>query len=38
VLPDSAIIAAAELDPEDERTPLSLPGFGGRPVRRPARV
>lgn len=38
VLPDSAIIAAAELDPKDERTLLSLPGFGGRSVRRLARV
>ncbi|ROP32699.1 ribonuclease D [Couchioplanes caeruleus] len=38
VLPDSAIIAAAELDPKDERTLLGLPGFGGRSVRRLARV
>jgi ribonuclease D len=38
VLPDSAIIAAAELDPKDERTLLTLPGFGGRSVRRLARV
>jgi ribonuclease D len=34
VLPDSAIIAAAELDPKDERTLLTLAGFGGRSVRR----
>ena len=38
VLPDSAIIAAAELDPKDERALLALPGFGGRSVRRLARV
>ncbi|MGA3563679.1 ribonuclease D [Melissospora conviva] len=38
VLPDSAIIAAAELDPQDERTLLTLPGFGGRSVRRLART
>jgi len=38
VLPDSAIIAAAELDPKDERTLLTLAGFGGRSVRRLARV
>ncbi|MDT5034372.1 MAG: ribonuclease [Actinoplanes sp.] len=38
VLPDSAIIAAAELDPKDERTLLTLTGFGGRSVRRLARV
>jgi ribonuclease D len=38
VLPDSAIIAAAELDPKDVRTLLTLPGFGGRSVRRLARV
>ncbi len=38
VLPDSAIVAAAELDPKDERTLLTLPGFGGRSVRRLARV
>ncbi|WP_431918255.1 ribonuclease D [Micromonospora wenchangensis] len=37
VLPDSAIIAAAELDPKDEKTLLTLPGFGGRSVRRLAR-
>jgi ribonuclease D len=34
VLADSAIIAAAELDPKDERTLLTLAGFGGRSVRR----
>ncbi|MGC5017656.1 ribonuclease D [Micromonospora sp. DT47] len=34
VLPDSAIVAAAELDPKDEKTLLTLPGFGGRSVRR----
>jgi ribonuclease D len=38
VLPDSAIVAAAEVDPKDERTLLALPGFGGRSVRRLARV
>ncbi|MFG1604173.1 HRDC domain-containing protein [Actinoplanes sp. NPDC049265] len=38
VLPDSAIVAAAELDPKDERALLALPGFGGRSVRRLARV
>ena len=38
VLPDSAIVAAAEIDPKDERTLLGLPGFGGRSVRRLARV
>jgi ribonuclease D len=38
VLPDSAIVAAAETDPKDERTLLGLPGFGGRSVRRLARV
>ncbi len=38
VLPDAAIIAAAELDPTDERTLLMLPGFGGRSVRRLART
>jgi len=38
VLPDAAIIAAAELDPRDERTLLTLPGFGGRSVRRSART
>ncbi|MER7440826.1 ribonuclease D [Micromonospora avicenniae] len=38
VLPDSAIIAAAELDPKDEKSLLTLPGFGGRSVRRLART
>ncbi|WP_117666697.1 ribonuclease D [Micromonospora sp. MW-13] len=38
VLPDSAIVAAAELDPRDEQTLLTLPGFGGRSVRRLART
>ena len=38
MLPDSAIIAAAELDPKDEKTLLTLPGFGGRSVRRLART
>lgn len=38
VLPDAAIIAAAELDPKDERSLLTLPGFGGRSVRRLARI
>jgi ribonuclease D len=34
VLPDTAIIAAAEADPKDERSLVALPGFGGRSVRR----
>jgi ribonuclease D len=34
VLADAAIIAAAELDPKDERTLLTVAGFGGRSVRR----
>ncbi|GAA3724014.1 ribonuclease D [Plantactinospora mayteni] len=38
VLPDAAIIAAAEMDPKDERTLLMLPGFGGRSVRRLVRT
>lgn len=38
VLPDAAIVAAAELDPKDERTLVGLPGFGGRSVRRLART
>jgi len=38
VLPDSAIVTAAETDPKDERTLLAIPGFGGRSVRRLARV
>ncbi|GAA1776441.1 ribonuclease D [Luedemannella helvata] len=38
VLPDSAIIAAAEMDPRDERELLVLPGFGGRSVRRLAQT
>jgi ribonuclease D len=38
VLPDASIIAAAEMDPPDERTLLMLPGFGGRSVRRLART
>ena len=38
VLPDSAIVAAAEADPKDERSLLAIPGFGGRSVRRLARV
>jgi ribonuclease D len=38
VLPDSAIVAAAEQDPKDERALLVIPGFGGRSVRRLARV
>ena len=38
VLPDSAIVAAAETDPKDERALLVIPGFGGRSVRRLARV
>jgi ribonuclease D len=38
VLPDSAIVAAAEADPKDERTLLAIAGFGGRSVRRLARL
>jgi ribonuclease D len=38
VLPDAAIIAAAESNPSDERGLLALPGFGGRSVRRLAPV
>jgi ribonuclease D len=38
VLPDAAIVAAAEMDPRDERGLLVLPGFGGRSVRRLASV
>jgi ribonuclease D len=34
VLPDAAIVAAAEADPKDERALVTLPGFGGRSVRR----
>jgi ribonuclease D len=38
VLPDAAIIAAAETDPSTERDLVALPGFGGRSVRRLAPV
>jgi ribonuclease D len=38
VLPDAAIVAAAEADPRDEKALLLLPGFGGRAVRRLARA
>ncbi len=38
VLPDAAIIAAAEANPAEERELLALPGFGGRSVRRLAPV
>ncbi len=38
VLTDSAIIAAAEVNPADERELMALPGFGGRSVRRLAPV
>jgi ribonuclease D len=38
VLPDAAIVAAAEANPVDERTLLAIPGFGGRYVRRLAPV
>jgi ribonuclease D len=31
-------VAAAEADPKDERSLLAIPGFGGRSVRRLARV
>ncbi|HEX6500832.1 MAG TPA: HRDC domain-containing protein [Micromonosporaceae bacterium] len=38
VLPDSALVAAAQADPKDERELVALPGFGGRSVRRLANV
>ncbi|MBB5872427.1 ribonuclease D [Allocatelliglobosispora scoriae] len=38
VLPDTAIVAAAEMDPKDERELLLLPGFGGRSIRRLAQT
>src|SRR5690606_12755058 len=38
VLPDSAIVAAAEADPTDISALLRLPGFGGRSGRRLART
>lgn len=38
VLPDAAIVAAAEADPADERALLKLPGFGGRAGRRMSRT
>ncbi|MBN1174250.1 MAG: ribonuclease D [Micromonosporaceae bacterium] len=38
VLPDAAIIAASESDPQDERTLLAISGFSGRSIRRLARV
>jgi ribonuclease D len=38
VLPDAAIIAAAEADPKDERALFTLPGFGGRSTRRLSRT
>ena len=38
ILPDSAIVAAAEADPRDERALVALPGFGGRSIRRLART
>lgn len=38
VLADAAIVAAAEMDPKNERELLLLPGFGGRSVRRLAKV
>jgi ribonuclease D len=34
VLADAAMVAAAEMDPRDERALLLLPGFAGRSVRR----
>jgi ribonuclease D len=34
VLPDSAVIAAAQADPKDERSLLALPVFSGRATRR----
>jgi ribonuclease D len=38
VLPDTAIISAAEQKPRDEAALLALPGYGGRSVRRLAHI
>ena len=38
VLPDTAIISAAEQNPRDEPALLALPGYGGRSVRRLAHI
>ncbi len=38
VLPDSAIITAAQADPKSESDLVALPGFGGRGARRTARM
>ncbi|GGJ77990.1 3'-5' exonuclease [Pilimelia anulata] len=38
VLPDAALVAAAEADPADERALLAIPGFNGRATRRLAKV
>jgi ribonuclease D len=38
VLPDTAIISAAEQNPRDEAGLLALPGYGGRSVRRLAHI
>jgi ribonuclease D len=38
ILPDAAIVAAAEADPADERALLGLSNFAGRSVRRLART
>ncbi|GGK39042.1 3'-5' exonuclease [Pilimelia terevasa] len=38
VLPDAALVAAAEADPRDERALLAITGFNGRATRRLAKV
>jgi ribonuclease D len=38
VLPDSAIVGAAQADPADERALLAVPGFGNRNARRLTRT
>ncbi len=38
VLPDAAIIAAAQADPKDEQSLMALPGFGNRGARRLTRT
>jgi ribonuclease D len=38
VLPDSAIVGAAQADPSDERALLAVPGFGNRNARRLTRT
>ncbi|GAA2529918.1 HRDC domain-containing protein [Pilimelia columellifera] len=38
ILPDAAIVAAAEADPADERSLMAVPGYAGRATRRLASV